>query len=278
MPLSIVVILFGLYTVAELDFGQVLAAIFLLRNTPASFGDPAGITAALWTVAVEFQFYFVAPFVFAAAFEKGFRKFLLPLGALLLALKLIVLVPLANDPSELYRISYFTMVGRANQFLIGVGLALLVHRHPPRQAPAWWVGLAISGTMIALYLWGLNLGGGNTVFRLWHLGRYEIEGALWAIFIVCFWMANPIRWAVAGRALEFVGTVSFGVYVLHYSVQRQFWLTLPSLPGGSLISGTWQVAVANAVLLGCCILLAAASWACIERPFMENKGRKAYVS
>ena len=78
----------------------------------------------MWTISVEFQFYLIAPFLFLFVDRKGL-KFLLSAMALFWLLRMIVLLPLIDAPDEMYRVSYFTIVGRINQFMIGIGLAYL---------------------------------------------------------------------------------------------------------------------------------------------------------
>ncbi|WP_161796929.1 acyltransferase family protein [Devosia soli] len=279
VPLTAIVLLFGLYAVQDLDFGQVLASTLLLRNTPAAFNDPSGITGTLWTVSVEFQFYLVAPFIFAAAGDRGLR-FLIPAMFLLFAMKLIVLLPFWDQGKELYRINYFTIVGRANQFLIGVGLAYAVYRRPPDRSKKllWWIALVVSAAAVMFLLWTVNYGGGVTNFRRWHLILPEFEGLVWSAFLVSFWMANPVRWPPAARSLANVGTVSFGLYVLHYAVQRAFWLNFSQIPGSEAVTNLWQVGLINLAVLAFCLALASASWFCIEKPFVNDDKRKPYVS
>ena len=109
-----------------MDLGKIIAPFILLANTTASFSDPAGLAGTVWTAAVEFQFYLVAPFVFMFVGRNGL-KYLLGTALLFWLLRMIVLLPHGDEPLELYKISYFTIVGRINQFLAGIGLAYAFH-------------------------------------------------------------------------------------------------------------------------------------------------------
>ena len=102
------------------------------RSSRRSFGEhhrlicePAGLAATVWRAAVEFQFYLVAPFVFMFVGRNGL-KYLLGTALLFWLLRMIVLLP-PTTKLELYQISYFTIVGRINQFLAGIGLAYAFH-------------------------------------------------------------------------------------------------------------------------------------------------------
>lgn len=265
-PLMLIVLVFGLYTVKDIDFGQILAAFLMLRNTTASFNDPAGLTGTLWTVAVEFQFYLVAPIIFALTMRGKFARFILPAIALMWLLRMIVLLPLHDNGGELYRISYFTIVGRANQFLVGVGLAYLVFVRPPTRGRHWRIALAVSALLVALFLWAVNFGGGIGTYRAWHVFLPEIEAIVWAFFLLSFWMSNPVRWKPAAEFLKFMGTISFGVYVIHFAVQREFWtLVYPKFLGAPSLNLAAATAV-NIGLLAFVSAVAALSWYYIEKP------------
>jgi peptidoglycan/LPS O-acetylase OafA/YrhL len=274
VPLTAVAILIGVCITPDLQISQVLASIFLLQNTSAALKDPAGITGTLWTVSVEFQFYLVVPFLIAAVSAKGFRRFLLPAILFFWIIRLLALAPFEGNGAELHRISYFTMAGRANQFLIGVGLAYLVHLRNPVQSSRWLPMFFGSCISVLLLLWAINLGGGITKFRVWHLILPELEGLVWAVFMISFWMASPVRYAWAKRILGHVATVSFGLYVLHYSVQRTFWARFDGIPGHEYVDNLWAVFLVNSVLALICVGIATLSWRCIEEPFQRTTARR----
>ena len=274
LPLMTIVLIFGTYAVSNIDFGQIAAAFLLFRNTPAAFQDPSGLSGTVWTVAVEFQFYLVAPFLFALVAREGLRA-VAALAIFFFSLKVLILASSYADAENLFRINYFTIVGRAGQFLIGIGLAYIVYRHRPPQQSRWLLALAVALTLISCWLWVLNASGGINKYKIWHVIFPEVEGLLWAGVLVSFWLGQPIRNRHLAQWLEFVGTISFGVYILHYSIQHIFWRAVPGLFAG-LVTNMYQVLLLNILLLIPVLSLAWISWTFVEKPFLSR--RKRYIA
>src|SRR5215467_3959037 len=128
LPLAGLLTIFGLYGSKDINLSNAMAPFLLLYNTPARFTDMTHLSDSLWAVSVEFQFYLIAPFLFAFVSKRGLWGFLLPAIALMLILRLIVLAPHWGDGPEMFSITYYSIVGRMNQFLIGIGLAWLYPR------------------------------------------------------------------------------------------------------------------------------------------------------
>ncbi len=110
---------------SEHTIGNRCAVPVAFEHEPETFTDITDISGAVWTIAVEFQFYLIAPFIFAFVAERGLHYLA---GLMLMAwiAKCIVLFTHLGSTEELYTISYFTIVGRLNQFFVGVGIALLL--------------------------------------------------------------------------------------------------------------------------------------------------------
>ena len=224
-PMLIVVLVFSLYTVKDIDLGKIVAPFVLFANTTASFADPVRLAGTTWTVAVEFQFYLVAPFLFLFVDRKGL-KFLLSAMLLFWLLRLIVLSPLLKEPAELYRVSYFTIVGRINQFMIGIGLAYLMEIGRLRSSrTSGFIVMAFAAAAGIALLMIVNKSGGIYVWHTWRFIYAELEALVWATFIFGYLACRPFSGTWASRAMMGIGTFSFSIYLLHYSMQREFWLT-----------------------------------------------------
>src|SRR3546814_5733159 len=110
---------------SDLSLSELLAPFLLLTNTPIPFKDQTQLTGTLWTITVVFQFYLIAPLLFTFVSRGGILRFLLPAMVLVFAVKLLVLFANRQEPDDLFAISYYSIVGRLNQFLVGIGLAFL---------------------------------------------------------------------------------------------------------------------------------------------------------
>lgn len=273
-PLMIVVLVFSLYATKDLDLGKIAAPFLLLANTSAAFNDPVGIASTVWTISVEFQFYLIAPFLFLFTDRKGFR-FLFAAMLLFWLLRMVIFLPLLNDPAILYRINYLTIVGRINQFMMGIGIAYLVEtgRIDLRNRKAGLVGLAISFAAILALMLTVNLQGGVWKWHAWHIVYPEVEGLVAAALIASYLMARPFLGLWIGGRLQAIGTVSFSIYILHYAVQREFWNIvypqfLSHIFAGMLGVFTWTILISVPI-----IALAALSYWCIEKPFQDMRGK-----
>ena len=274
-PLMTVALVFSLSAVKELDLGKAIAPFLLLANTKAGFVEPSGIAATIWTISVEFQFYLVAPFVFLFVDRRGFA-FLLPVMLLFWLLRMILLFPLSADPTELYRISYFTIVGRINQFMFGIGLAYLFDQgrlHLGGNRKAAFVGLALSGILAIAILTVLNHSGGMYKWQSWRIVYPEVEGLVAAVFIAAYVVGRPFDGWRLGGWISRIGIISFSMYIFHFAIQREFWtLVYPQLFNGALASRT-GVLIATVLISIPIIAISSLSYRCIERPFNEMRGK-----
>jgi peptidoglycan/LPS O-acetylase OafA/YrhL len=274
-PLMIVVLVFSLYATKNLDLGKIAAPFLLLANTDASFTDPTGMAATVWTVSVEFQFYLIAPFLFLFVDRKGLR-FLLAAMLLFWLLRMIIILRMTDDPTAMYRLSYFTIVGRINQFLTGIGLAYLVETgrlNLTGSRKVGFIGLVISGAAALALLMVLNHSGGIAKWHSWRIIYPETEGLIAAAFIAAYLVTRPLqKWGVA-KLMQALGTISFSIYILHYAIQEEFWgVVYPQFFNG-VVTGLTGVFIATAVIATLIAALAALPYACIERPFQDMRGK-----
>jgi peptidoglycan/LPS O-acetylase OafA/YrhL len=184
-------------------------------------------------------------------------------------------------PASLFSwcVSYFTIVGRINQFMIGIGLAYLFDTGRfdlKATRMAGLVVLAIASAAALALLMVLNRSGGIYAWHLWHVVYPEVEGLSAAAFIAAYLVSRPLLGTWASGALMGIGTVSFSLYILHYAMQREFWnIVYPQFLGG-VLTGRNGVFMATIMLAVPIIAMAALSYRCIEKPFQEIRGRKRW--
>lgn len=277
-PLTIVVTVFAVSGTREIGFGQVFAPVLLVQNLRSlALTDPAGLSGTLWTISPEFQFYLIAPFLFAFVARDGIIRFLLPAALLAFVLKLMVLASHRADPAALWSIPYFTIVGRLDQFLFGIGLAALWPRTERLDEGArrrLALLLLAAGSLGALGLgFAVNRGGGQYAWHPWRYAHQELEGLVWATFIAGYVLLDPLARRVRLRqAAAAIGLVSFSLYVLHWPVLALALRVLPRLgllPDGRLAT----LAIAAFLILPAALGLAALSYWTVERPFLRSRSR-----
>ena len=273
MPLMALVVIFAIYGSRPDSLSNIISPFLLLWNTKIHFNDTTNLAGAIWAISVQFQFYLVAPFLFAFTSREGL-KFLIPATVIILLLKLIVLTSLTATPNLMVEVPYYTIVGRLNQFLIGIGLAYCFPRFAnymrdkPRLA-LYLLAAACAGVLA--FTFAINNGGGWAKWQSWRGIQQEIEAYIWAAFIALFIVVRPMRWMPVDFALRRIGTWNFSIYILHWPLMVLFWDHF----GAKFAVGTvGSVTAINAIALMPIVLaVSALSYFCIERPFLGLRGR-----
>lgn len=170
------------------------------------------ITGAAWTISVEFTFYLVFPFLALFA-KQGGPGYLLRLLLVMLVIRLVTYA-VSEQPTSVY---YWTLIGRFDQFLIGMLAAQLTNhrRATPRLSRLL---LAAGAVAIITMVWVQGRHAPLASFQprqpLWVVWGM-IEATCWAIFIVGYSRAR-IPWPpVVAKWLQRGGELSYSLYLTH---------------------------------------------------------------
>jgi peptidoglycan/LPS O-acetylase OafA/YrhL len=223
--------------------------------------------SALWTVGVEIQFYLLFPFFLRLLNSRGPRP-LLQFIALMVVLR--VMAALATPGIDYKQLTYFSIVGRIDQFLIGM-LAAYAFPHVRRFVGRPWVaGIAlavVSGGLLAFH----RLHGWSEP-HLWRTVWVDVEAGLWALFVVSYVGTARFARGRLSRALSWAGERSYGMYLLHVALLEvlftQGWRI--DAPGGPLVD---TVVNGLLIVLPCVTVLAALCYSAVERPFLSLRRR-----
>ena len=218
----------------------------------------------LWSLAIEGQFYLLAPAIAWIAFRWGKRR--LAWIALVLAglstatmawLAITREMPIPNDPSRLY----FGTDTHASGLLIGVVLGALLAAGP--LVRRWWTpavaDLVGVGSLVALAVVMTQVGEfSGALYR----GGFLLVAVLSAIAIaVCLHPGALVGRALDWAPLVWLGTRSYGIYLWHWPV---FMLTRPGI---DLPWTGWAVQTARIAFV---LMLAEASYRLVERPIRRG--------
>ena len=227
------------------------------------------ITGAAWTISVECAFYLVFPFLARFAMQIG-PRYLLQWLALLLLFKLGAYNVIERSTHMLFS----TLVGRFDQFLIGMLAAMLLQRyraHPllktPLLVPAALLLVLANSALQSRYGSFFQPAPKQAFWITWSMQ----ESLVWSIFIVA-WVTAPLRlprWL--DQALQQGGRISFSFYLLHAIVIYlvHLWFGLPRLSGI-----VWLDAIIFAVpVYGLTWAIALLSYVTIEKPFLGLRHR-----
>ncbi|KAB2897401.1 MAG: acyltransferase [Dokdonella sp.] len=264
-PLFVLLTFAGIAAMPQnFSFSAVMQQLLGLGNEPGTFVAPP-FTSLLWTIAVEWQFYLIFPLL-VAVLAKGWTRQVAGFIAVLLLLRLAVVIAGGNARE----VSYMQIIGRLDQFLLGMWAAWRWRERPPSpRGGAILSALALLAAILGL--WALNASGGWPTTHGWKILMPTVEGAVWAAFVLGYvaWANEARHWW--SRALAWIGEISYSIYLLHFVV---IWSLLRSglVP---VWSGRFVVdALLNTLLLALPITLAvsALSYRFVERPFLRLRG------
>jgi peptidoglycan/LPS O-acetylase OafA/YrhL len=247
--------------------GLVQGVLFQTNLPGATFIEP--FTSLFWTIAVEFQFYLLFPFLIMFQRRYG-QRYLLMLVLLFFVFRVIGL-SLGANPRDY---SYTSLLGRMDQFVFGMLLALRYQRPHPNPTLALG-GLIVAGLALIGALAGFHYLGGYPIVAWYKILWPTLEGLLWAAFIYCYLVFFQQRVGVLLRLLARLGEVSYSLYLSHLIVIELI------ARNHVFVLGFGAAIIPNALLttlvvvLPVAILLASLTYQLIERPFLEL--RRVYL-
>lgn len=166
-----------------------------------------------WSITVEFHYYAILP-LFLWMFGKSK---LLPISIIVVAIALRVFV--YREMGEIQSLAYWTIVGRIDQFALG----MLMYQFRASIAYRHVLAIAIF-TGFTMFYWYFDLHGGfyqNPSYPspspLW-IVLPTIEGIAFAVGIA--WYDNSFSHSTTGfsRFVGRIGEFSFSIYLLHFFV------------------------------------------------------------
>jgi peptidoglycan/LPS O-acetylase OafA/YrhL len=232
-----------------------------------------GEFAALWTISVEFQFYLVFPFI---------KKFLQKGGAVWLwgFVLIFVLFRAMNFAitGTVQDLSYWTIIGKIDQFLIGMLAGLRYSKRPTEFSNPVFLPAAIALLLVCVQVFasaGGFYGNGIPSKKIWWIIWPTVEAGFWSIMILTYVQSRVSLGEIGENLIARLGTISFSIYVFHSVIIKALKTQFPTLaitgapPTDALIFGF-------AVVLPTVILFASLSYRIVEKPFLEM--RRPYTS
>jgi peptidoglycan/LPS O-acetylase OafA/YrhL len=241
-------------------------AIPLQLNGPVDWWFVPSIypfTNLFWTIAPEFQFYLLFPLLLALVHRRG-----APILGLVITAALALRLLVAATGADVSAFPYYTILGRIDQFAIGIGAAI-IYRTASNRGFAWLFPVAL-GLMGALLFAYSELGGFASQAN-WKLVWPTLEGGVWGAFILGYLDVGKRlpRWT--GGLFAGIGQISFSIYLLHTAAIA---VILKIGPVSFGINPNAD-AVLNAVLLvlPLCLAVSWITFRTIEQPFLRLRVR-----
>jgi len=245
-----------------------LQSVLFMANNNAAFNGGA-FTYVFWSIGVEWQFYLLFPFLLLAVQKFGWKSIPLAIGVFLAVRSLIYL-----QVDDMRNLSYWTLVGRIDQFLLGMLAGIYYRRRFAASAGMDLFAVAATGTVLLL-LFGFNrLGGGASNGWIWIFWP-TLEAAAWAVFLMGYLSIARHFNPRIGQALVALGAVSYSIYLGHYVVLNYF--MEQNLDTVLQLNDPIGMAVFNTAVLIMPVVIGVATitYTCIERPFLVR--RRTYM-
>jgi len=264
-PLYIAMIAVALAALQNVPFSSLMMVIIPTANLPA-VRDLGVIGSMFWAVDVEFQFYLIFPFLMRSLNTKGFK----PLLAIIAFATLIrFAAPSLGGPVA--EISYWTAVGRIDQFLIGMMAAKLLADRPRIAQKLVWCFIPSMVLMLGI-IYVFNQAGGTDSAASWRAVWPTIEGLVWATVICTYLPVARMIPARLSKWLASIGAVSFSTYLLHIPILMvigaHHWFMQPT--------GHQEYDVLISIIVVVCPMVfavSALSYYAIEKPFLGMRSR-----
>ena len=253
------------------DLKGLFMTLALLGNIQgaASLSDTP-YTVPLWTIAVECQFYAVFPLLLWRYRKRGVRG-LIELIAFVVGVRLFAsyIGPVPDG--------YSSLLGRLDQFMLGMLAAVLYRRMVPGIALAA-AGMVVALCALAMLLWHYNaieLMGSEPVTlsaddRRYRLFLPTIEGAIWTMILVSYLRLGSLLPGMVSNGLSWIGIRSYSMYLLNICA-----VAFCLYRGWYIASEDWLTAALSMLPVAAVVLIAISSvtFAMIEQPFMQLRRR-----
>lgn len=255
-----------------------LTALVMMFGTGLVRGGLPSYAGPGWSVLIEFQFYLLIPFILIFMRRYG-AKYLVGVLLVCLLLRFIVF----EQRHIVQDISYYTLFGRMDQFVLGMiaarltmtGRATLVLNRPVVSSAVFVIALT---AFSYFYKW-FNLQGGLLELNgeafpsksaLW-IVMPSIEAIFYSVILLTYLHLPAVpRMAWVSRAFAYLGVISYSIYLDHA-------MLFPVISGLLAYAGFsadgWRPATLAFLLvaLPIYVLVASLTYYVVELPFMHLK-------
>lgn len=264
LPLLFAVILFGTYVYGRVEFIPILQMLSQLGGGV----DLKPWTGVTWSVAVEAQMYLVFPLLHE---QLRTNKIAVPIK--IVALTYLVRLAGLGLGADVRNLSYWNTLGHVEQFLAGAVVAWWMQKQHSFDKRLGLL-LPVFTLLVLSTLYVFHLSGGFQGNQPWRIFFPSIEAFMWSGFLLSYLHAAHLVPLIISRALDFVGKISYSIYLLHLVVIVVFtnchWYL--NIPGWTTLS---ILLSATFIYLPLVLFASWLTYTLIERPFLDL--RKKYV-
>lgn len=220
------------------------------------------ILIPMWTLAVEFQFYLIFPFIALFIGRYGI-KYAFNMLALMIIIKFMIITSYGDAA---YHELYKSLIGRLDQFTIGIITGYFYLSHKDKSLKLTQTLIMFLTSVVAISWYTVSQKSAFVIFNF----SLTIEALLWA-FVAYSYLMLPLKLPVAlDKSLSYLGGLSFSMYLMHIPVGRFVQRVL-----GDVTSGINPAITTAVIILPAVIIMSVVTFTLIEKPFINL--RKGYV-
>lgn len=210
----------------------------------------------IWTISVEFQFYLIFPFLLIFSEKQG-TKYLISLILFLILIRFLTYETLKKS----YWVYYHTLLGRFDQFLIGMVMGRLHIRGVNLRCNSY----LFIGSFILL---GFFL---TTSLRMSPVMGLTVEALCYGLLIYSYFKLSWHLPKWLDEPLSLGGRVSYSMYLLHTLINGA--LAAMGVHGWQIVEGERlnQCIILFGIILPVILLVSYFSYKLIEEPFFAYR-------
>lgn len=211
----------------------------------------------IWTIAVEFQFYLIFPFLATFMSKDGIKTILGMIVALILIKTSLVIF---NGPGIYYRL-YHSIIGRLDQLLIGMiaGYCYIKgYLKNIKGMPLMLITIALIGITFFMHM-------NSQMTKSFMPFSFTIEAFFWSLFIYGYVFLNININTKVDKVLAYLGGLSFSMYLFHLAVAKSLYMTILTPTSGKM-DALFNTAF---FIIPVTIIVSAITYKFLEKPFLE---------
>lgn len=242
---------------------DIFRIITLQLNTGQSFtgwGHDFYPSGPIWTIAVEFQFYLIFPFLSLFLNRYGIR-YLVGLVILMIATRFNIAVIKGGD---IYYNAYHTIVGRLDQFIIGMILGYYYQKGTFNFLIKWRYQLFFLAITILIFT---HLFKFKKTTIMYTSLSFTLEAILWGSITLCYLHIQLPRIKKLSIIFSYLGMCSFSMYLLHLPIGNMLNDLIGWNPPQDILTSLYQSTIRIIVI----VLVSFCTFNLVEKPFMNMR-------
>ncbi len=240
---------------------DILRIITLQLNTGQAYtgwGHDFYPSGPIWTIAVEFQFYLIFPFLSLFLYRYGI-KYLIGLIVLMILTRFNMFI---LNGSDIYYNAYHTIIGRLDQFIIGIIFGYYYRKGYFSFLKSWMYQISCLSFTFLVFLYLFRFKQPNIFYTSL---SFPIEAILWGIVTLCYLYIRLPAFKKVSFCLSYLGMCSFSMYLLHLPIGLMLNQLIDWESPVTVSTSLFQSMIRTIVI----IMVSIFTFNIIEKPFMK---------